>query len=235
MQENPQTPTISQQGDLQNRQIEVILSGFGLQAVKAVGFAAGKAAFARELNHDRNSGPFNIGAPDDQDQIPAESGWDRAALSASFLGNIVFDQFYFEKFTWPDLNGFDHSVPAVFLDLVLFEISQSKNIITTALQGYNGTVKEYISDGDYQIKIRGAVVDKNPMRYPKEQVQNLYEVCKANRAVPVVSQYLQLFGIYDIVIKDFSFPQREGTRNTQFFELDCISDAPIILIITNTQ
>lgn len=225
---------VPKSNDLKNRNIELIISNFGLQAVKTIGFVAGQKLFSDSLE-SRDSGQYQIGKVENNDGIPSESGWNRAAVNASFLGNLVFDQFYFDKFTWVDLKGLSHGVPAVFLDFVLFEITQSKNIITTPLQGYNGTVKEYISDGDYQIKIRGAVVDENAMRYPQEQVNNLYEVCKANQAVPVVSSFLQLFGIYEIVITDFAFPQREGFRNTQMFEITAISDAPINLIITNTQ
>lgn len=234
MSEQPQVPIIKSNTALGNRQLEVILTGFGLQKIKTVSFIAGEKAFSKQLT-GRNQTQYNIGALDNNDGIPADSGWDRNALSASFLGNPVFDQFYIDKMDWVDLDGRSHGDPQFFIDLALFEISQSRNIITTALQGYNGTVKEYISDGDYFIKIRGALVDKNPMRYPKEQMQTLIDISKANIAVPVVSDFLQLFGIYNMVIKELSFPQKEGFRNTQLFEIDALSDAPINLILTNTQ
>ncbi len=35
-----------------------------------------------------------------------------------------------------------------------------------------------------------------------------------------------MFGIKDIVIKDYSFAQVEGMRNVQPFELNCLSETP---------
>ena len=106
----------------------------------------------------------------------------------------------------------------------------SKNIIKTAIQGRNGTVKEYISDGDYDITLRGMLTSQNASQYPLEEFNRLLKLCELNEALTIVSDYIQLFGIYDIVIDSSSFPQREGFQNTQLFELKCVSDKPIELI-----
>jgi len=213
---NPPKPTLKGKAlSIADKQ-KLILSNAGLQSIKTAGFVLGN---------------IFLGSPETRDSEEKLAGWDRSAVQASFLGLPTFDQFYFNKFEWTDLQGIKHAVPQVYIDSLLCEIMQSKNIITTSLQGYNGTVKEYISDGDYVVKLRGALVDASPFRYPKEQVNNLLQVCQANQAVPITSNFFFLFGIYNIVITDFNFPQITGTMNTQYFEISAISDAPIELIV----
>lgn len=112
---------------------------------------------------------------------------------------------------------------------VLIEVSQSKNIVTTAVQGLSGTVKEYISDGDYQLNIKGALVNQFS-EYPLDDAQKLVELFQFQNALQCVSPFLQLFGIYNLVVTDYRLPQQEGFQNVQLFECNAISDKPIELI-----
>jgi hypothetical protein len=91
-------------------------------------------------------------------------------------------------------------------------------------------VKEYVSDGDYQITVRGFLVENSPYDYPAEQVRELLRLCRVQAAIQAVSPFLQLFQVYDVVITDYRLPQLEGFQNMQPFELVCISDTPIELI-----
>lgn len=118
------------------------------------------------------------------------------------------------------------------LQTVLAEISMTKNIVKTALQGADGTVKEYISDGDYEITLQGAVVFEDN-GYPEDDAKLLHQLCLVKDALIVESEFLQLFDIYNLVIESFSFPQQEAMLNMQLFELQCVSDKPIELILEN--
>lgn len=139
----------------------------------------------------------------------------------SVLGTPVFTDLWLKE---------NDSDAGLRIDTVLMDISQQRNIVTTAIQGRNGTVKEYISDGDYQITVRGILVEAGPYDYPAEQVRELLRLCRVQAAVQAVSPFLQLFQIYDVVITDYRLPQLEGYQNLQPFELTCISDTPIELI-----
>jgi CheY-like chemotaxis protein len=139
----------------------------------------------------------------------------------SYLGTPVFTDLWLKE---------NDSDAGLRIDTVLMDISQQRNIVTTAIQGRNGTVKEYISDGDYQITVRGILVEPSAYDYPAEQVRELLRLCRVQAAVQAVSPFLQLFQIYDVVITDYQLPQLEGYQNMQPFELTCISDTPIELI-----
>lgn len=154
-------------------------------------------------------------------------------IAQSLLNTPVIDNIVFQADRYYDLEGNEITYNELRIDSVLIEVSQTKNIIKTPIQGRNGTVKEYISDGDYLINIRG-VINNNPRQnqkvYPKSYVQDLINLCKAQRSLVVTSKFLnQIFEINDIVIENYSIPQVEGVRNQQPFSISAVSDVPIDL------
>lgn len=140
----------------------------------------------------------------------------------SYLGTLVWSDMLLE------LDGIE-----VYFDTVLFNVNQTKNIVKTALQGRNGTIKEYISDGDYVIDIKAALVSQD-REYPEDAVRNLVAMLQLPFAIEVTSPLLQLFGVYSLVVEDYSFPTQAGFTNTQLVEMNCVSDSPIELIQDDT-
>ena len=136
----------------------------------------------------------------------------------------------------------ESGLPRIQIPTVLFTINQKKNIISTAVQGRNGTVKEYISDGDFNINVKGVLVGDNG-KYPKlgfastsiggvSSVDYLISLFQINKSLEVNSWFLRQFNIYNIVITDYNFPQNEGEYSVQPFEFNAISDVPFELNIT---
>ena len=173
-------------------------------------------------------------------QIPAKVG-STPELYKSKLGTSVFSDLSISKVEYLDPQntnktfrtrgvGDENESNPLRVDTVLFQVNQTKNIITTAIQGRNGTVKEFISDGDYAISIRGVLTGNNG-EYPKEAVSILYQLLKAPTALDVNSWFLSQFGIYQMVVTDYSFPQNEAMLNTQAFEITAISELPVELMI----
>lgn len=122
----------------------------------------------------------------------------------------------------------------VYFDTVLFDVSQSKNIVKTALQGRNGTVKEYICDGDYVVSIKAALVSKRSKAYPESEVRNLITLLQIPYALEVVSPLLQAFDIYNMVVEDYGLPSTNGFTNTQLVEMNCVSDVPFVMLEDDT-
>lgn len=116
------------------------------------------------------------------------------------------------------------------LALVLMTVTQPKKIVKTDIQGRDGTIKEYIGKGDYQITINGIINGPNGV-YPAGEVSRLKDVLDAPITIPVISRYLQLLGIYNIVVEDYTFDQEPGGYSYQKFTANCISDKPVELII----
>lgn len=103
------------------------------------------------------------------------------------------------------LKGFDGKED-LLLDSATVSFSTSKNIVTTKLQGRNGTVKEYIADGDYTINVKG-ILAYNGVRWPREDAMKLREFLEAKTSLEIAHELLNAFGIYEIVITDYNFPE----------------------------
>ena len=184
-----------------------VLQSFGLTALKTAIYSARIAADGGLKN--RNNDVYT-----EQSFIEIQN------VAESYLGTPVFDNIVL----LPDEIN-------LRIDTVLLSISQTKNIVKTAIQGLNGTVKEYIADGDYEINIKGLIVSENN-QYPSADVASLIEICKRSENIRVTSNFLNLFSIDDIVIESYSFEQLEGYTNVQKFEINAISDKPTELVLS---
>ena len=141
-------------------------------------------------------------------------------FTGSLLGTPVF----------ADLELYIEDGDRLYLQDILITINQSKNIVTTQINDRKGTVKEYISEGDYNVQIQGLIVSDD-YSYPRADVETLRELLTADVALKVISPFLEIWGIYELVVTDFNIPQQPGMQNTQAFSITALSDEPIELII----
>ena len=161
--------------------------------------------------------------------------------STSMLGTEVFTNLTFKSGSFIPLGGgFPIPFDSLTIDTVLMTVSQTKNIIRTQIQGKSGTIKEYVSDGDFEINVSGIIVSEGENTYPTKDVEALMQLFSIPDSLRVTSEFLNHFGVAspkgisgidEVVITDFSFPQQEGFRNSQNFTCKMISDTPIELII----
>jgi len=193
---------------------EQLLKTIGLRAVKPLVYKFGQS---NSLS----------GTPKDYSKIPEP---EKPKGKKSYLGNLVFAPLTFVSGSYIAQNGNVLEYDGLTLETVLFDISQTKNIVKTTVQGRAGTIKEYISDGDYQVNVKGVIVNEdNPNLYPESEVNTLIDICRASANIKVQSGLLALFSVYELVIESYNFPMGEGFQNLQTFELTCVSDSPIEL------
>ncbi len=107
------------------------------------------------------------------------------------------------------LQSQDKSISINFDDIII-EVSQQKQIVKTAIQGRNGTFKEYIGDGDYQVYLKGIVNSNTMYQYPSDAVTELLSLCKIAKPIIIISEYLRLFKIFNVVIESYDFPIKKG-------------------------
>ena len=213
--------------------LEILLKGIAVRAVKARAFRT-----AQGISVDRDdqfeSFEFNEDEPD----------------AISYLGTPIFDQLtikggnFFEiddinkenPIPYPDEDGADGF--GLVIPSVIIEVTQTKNIITTAIQGRNGTVKEFVSDGDFAITLTGLIIGRNENGevkdignvFPSDDIKKLITICKVPDVLTLKSTFLNdLFGINEVVVTDYNIPQREASRDMQPFQISMLSDVPIDL------
>ncbi len=150
-------------------------------------------------------------------------------LYKSALGTPVFSNLDIQAGSYTK-NNQKYLFEEIKFDTVLFDVSLAKNIIKTPIQGLDGTIKEYISDDDYSVNIKGVMVAPNNT-FPLDDFVALIKVVKAPVPIKVNSWWLEKFGIYNLVITSFSFQQKAGRFSEQSFEINAISDNPVELNI----
>lgn len=111
-------------------------------------------------------------------------------------------------------------------------VQQSKNIIKTPIQGRNGTVKEYISDGDYQVTLKGRISSNQPEVFPSSEVSNLVNLLQVPDALDIESEYLrECYGVTVLVVESYNMQRKEGMSSEQEYEIKGVSHQPVELTI----
>jgi hypothetical protein len=157
-----------------------------------------------------------------------ELGFDKYGV----LGLPVWDTVQLTVESYTTEQGTTNGLTLNF-DIALLEVSNPKNVVKTSIAGRNGTVKEYMSNGDYNVKINGSLFSQYENTPPIQQLKDLRDICEAPVSITVDSNMLLFFNITYLVIENYTIKQREGTRNVVDFELICSSDTPFELNVTN--
>ena len=115
----------------------------------------------------------------------------------------------------------------MYIEGCVLEVTQDRNIVTTQISGQDGTDKEFINNGDYQVKLNGFVATEFPDIYPAFEVKVLKSYLEAPIPLKINNIFLNdYFEISSLVVKKFNFKQVKGMRNVQYFTVDFISDVP---------
>lgn len=150
-------------------------------------------------------------------------------IGTSPLGTPIYDDITFPAGQYINLFGDVIAFDEVVLQNVLIVANRAKNVIKTPVQGRDGTVKEYISAGDYVISVSGQIVsDSNT--YPEIEVEAFSALMDVNAALSVVSSFLNdSIGVGDLVIESHNVSQVRGSRNTVNISFQAVSDVNIDL------
>ncbi|EGV44340.1 hypothetical protein BZARG_788 [Bizionia argentinensis JUB59] len=98
-----------------------------------------------------------------------------------------------------------------------------------------GSIKERWNQGDYDITITGVLIGSLLTGnvedcFPREDFEKLRDFMTTPKSLKVYCEPLQLLGINQIVIEDFSFPFTKG-ENVQAYEIKCYSDFDYKLLL----
>ena len=150
-------------------------------------------------------------------------GYDK---KGGLFGLPIWDTVTLISRNYTDNKGNNVPSQSLTLDIALIEVNNDRNIVRTAVAGRNGTVKEYMSDGDYEVNIKGMLVSEYSNLPPAELLKAWRFITTCPEAVDIESNFLDYMEIYTVVINRPNIKQIEGARNAVSFELDCYSDTP---------
>jgi hypothetical protein len=123
----------------------------------------------------------------------------------------------------------------IYIEGAIIEINQKRNIVKTTISGQDGTVKEFINNGDYDIKIMGFFSTVDADIYPELETKAMNQYLTAPVSLNITNKFLNTyFNVNSIVVESFEFKQVEGMRNVQYFTINACSDLPFeVLEIAN--
>ena len=149
-------------------------------------------------------------------------------ISTHTAGQPLTDRSYWEgRYVLCELRIENEAGEGMTLSDAVVSVSRERRIVSTALVGRDGTVKEYINEGDWQISIavglqgmeNGAIADV----WPDESVRELRKLLEAKEALRVQSPFLDVWSISRMVVKSVSATQ--GTdSNYQALSISAVSD-----------
>lgn len=198
----------------QRNTAQTLAKGFGLPIVKR--------AFLNvdEITSDTPDGVSKFGTP----------VYGTIFIEAPVFFNYVYDtnlKTYTQVEVFSPENDVIGDKRGCFIEGAIIEVNQNRNIVTTTIAGMDGSVKEFINNGDYSVTIRGFFSSNDADVYPAVDVRTLSAYLKAPVSLKITNLFLNdYFGITDIVPVSYSFHQQEGIRNVQYFTIECLSDLP---------
>lgn len=130
--------------------------------------------------------------------------------------------------TGEQFNGYDFPYETVV------EANFEKKIVTTDIFGSDGEVEELMGNGDWDILIRGFIINYETNDYPAAAVREMTRVCRLkDTIIDVEGTYLNMLGINAISIHRFTPRPTPGYRNMQAFEIEARSKQPFIIDAEN--
>jgi len=103
----------------------------------------------------------------------------------------------------------------------------SKHIVTTPLVRYDGTVKEYVSMGDWQIEVKGFFCQHEEAK-PLQELTQMLAYVKEAREIEITSEYINALGVYSVVVTELDLPA-VPYGNLIAYRLSLLSDKPFEL------
>lgn len=173
-------------------------------------------------------------------------------IRESYLGTPVYASLEFPSGQYRNsIDPASASIPydGIALDTVIMKVTQTRNIVENKVNGLNGTVKEFINNGDYLIEATGKIIGNSIApdtdsdfgattftvgsegdRFPYYEVEKLKIISEIPNNVDITSDYLELFGVRQVVIKTLEVRQVEGAANYYDFKMIMVSDNPDFIL-----
>lgn len=116
----------------------------------------------------------------------------------------------------------------------LIHFSQAKHLIETPINGDLGTeVVERWATKEWQIRMRGILVDMGEHHYPTQLIEKLYTFFKYNGVVDAYGTQFYEKDIFNIYLKDIELNGVQGYPDTVQFTITAKSSTPVGFTLNN--
>lgn len=163
-----------------------------------------------------------------------ESQADVSQLSGSALTADHFGKLIWLPIKFVNLNADIFGATELLLPYCVISMTAKKTIVKTPMVERKGTVKELYSADDYQISIKGFVIDDTQRTFPEKELTILRKLYDLQEAIQLDNALSNIFLDKDtrVVIEGLNLPEVEGgKKHIRPFSFSLESDAIFILEI----
>jgi len=123
------------------------------------------------------------------------------------------------------------NVKTLHLNEVEVSVNQTFNIVRTAINGVNGTFKEFYNSGDFIITLNGSLTGLIAHQNDLQNLTNLSRLAFANKRFDIKSDFVNsTFGVNDVVMTDFSVTLNTDYSNVVDYTITLESDTDLEII-----
>jgi len=153
-------------------------------------------------------------------------------------GNTYYDPLVFDAGV---VEATGKAYPAYEFPASTFVSVRGKNkVVETELVGRVGAVKELISAQDDEVTIAGLIVveaqeglsEEDMLAQLHQEMRAMKDLSQLGTTFDVSQAYLnEACGIYQLVVKELTFPTNNEYSNAQAFTITCTQDRPVELML----
>lgn len=168
--------------------------------------------------------PYVFPAKGSQDVATKGAGYQFVPLDKAVAGE------YGSPFYTTDVLGREVFCPVklngIWLDYPTVRIEGSVNIVSTPMVERKGSVHEIISTDDYQINIRGLIINHYGGEIDDAKINTYFNFLEANKNVEMrcVLTDRPLHEQYQVIVKRVSMPELFGVKHVYRYEMELVSD-----------
>jgi len=150
----------------------------------------------------------------------SNSGWNAVGVNrlSSKLGTPIYDRYVILTDVVKDTN--------LLIEHIIINTKKSRTIVKTPIYGRDDTIKEFITNGDVEITMRGGFFGTTPNNRNTEDIVTLKTLSSIGRSIEISNTFLNDIGVNNIVIESINLSESDKYANAIFYEINALSDSP---------
>lgn len=108
-------------------------------------------------------------------------------------------------------------------------LSRKKHLVATRVAGRDGSVIEQVALDDWDISLKGLLINKESLDPPYELVGQLHDAFEVHSSIPVSCDLFAAVGIDQVVLETLRIEDIQGTAHAKAFDIKAMAEVPFEL------
>ena len=186
------------------------------------GIAKEKEKYGYIKVNESKAAPDVVSALDDYGNVC----YDALMMAIPSKRVVVMEQNVYDGSLVPNKKRIESDKLVWYDTTATINVSSSKNLVLTPVQGRDYSRKELINNGDINFSVQGHICSPYPDIYPSDEVQKFVQIMRYKGVIEVNNEILDQYGVNKIVITSWSMPSKEGYKAQQDYSFEAVGIQP---------